>query len=261
MPSSDLKKILNNKTLGSSELTNRLNKYFLSNKENISEIKKAVTHAKRRLGHFQDVNSYLDDLKSVIRKNNEKKLNQFLEGYSKREDARIQTIFSKLYPEAKKLNSVITLSRSGTAISVLKLWHKKNKKLKVVVCESRPKFEGRQTAMDLLKAGLNVELITDSMIGIFVNKTDCALIGADLILKNGNVVNKVGSKPLALLCLEAMKPFYVVASKSKVSKKNQFNIKEENPDEVWKKKSKNLKVYNSYFEQVERSLITNVFTD
>jgi translation initiation factor 2B subunit (eIF-2B alpha/beta/delta family) len=261
MSSSDLKKILNNKTLGSSELTNRLNKYFLSNKENISAIKKAVTQAKTRLGHFQDVNSYLDKLKSVLKKNNAKKLNQFLKGYSKREEDKIQNIFNKLYPKVKKLNSVITLSRSGTVIRVLKLWHKKNKKLKVVVCESRPKFEGRLTASELVKSGIKVELITDAMMGIFIEKIDCILIGSDSILKNGNVINKVGSKALALLCKETKKSLYVVATTSKLSKKNTFKAEEENPNEIWDKNFKNLKIKNIYFEEVEKKLITKIITD
>jgi translation initiation factor 2B subunit (eIF-2B alpha/beta/delta family) len=99
------------------------------------------------------------------------------------------------------------------------------------------------------------------MMGIYTKKVDIAIIGADSILKNGNVINKVGSKALALFCLEKLKPFYVVSTKSKRSKKITFKPKNEEPAEVWKKKQKNLKVSNFYFEQVDKNLITKIFTD
>ncbi len=159
------------------------------------------------------------------------------------------------------MKRVITLSRSGTVLEILKLWHQKNKKLKVVVCESRPKFEGRLMAKELADNGINVELITDAMMGLYVPKVDAAIIGADTVLKNGNVVNKVGSKSLALLCKEYKKPFYVVTSKSKLSKKKIFKPKKENPQEIWDKKVKNLSISNIYFEEIEKKLITKIFTD
>ena len=133
------------------------------------------------------------------------------------------------------------MSRSKTVIDVLKLWYKKNKKLNVIICESRPKYEGRLTALDLVKAGIKVGLITDAMMGIYISKVDAAIIGADSVLKNGNVINKVGSKSLALFCKEYRKPFYVVTTKSKFSKSKSFRSKKENSKEVWDKSIENIK--------------------
>ena len=98
----ELQQILNNKTLGSSELTHLLNKYFLSIRNNQSEISQTVKVAKKSLGHFEDVKSYLNDLKSILRKNDSKILNQFLRSYSKQEEKKIQLIFDRIYPEIKK---------------------------------------------------------------------------------------------------------------------------------------------------------------
>ena len=122
----------------------------------------------------------------------------------------------------------------------MKLWKQKNKKLEVIVCESRPKFEGRLMAKELANYDINVELITDAMMGLYVHKIDVAIIGADIILNNGNVVNKVGSSPLALLCREYKKPFYVVSTKSKKSRKIVFKPNQENPEEILKNKIKEL---------------------
>ena len=96
---------------------------------------------------------------------------------------------------------------------------------------------------------------------LFIPKIDAALIGADMILKNKNVVNKVGSKSLALLCKEYNKPIYVVSTKLKISKKNIFKQKKENPEEVLKKSVNNLTVSNIYFEEIDRKFITKIITD
>jgi translation initiation factor eIF-2B subunit delta len=225
------------------------------------EIIKAVKLAKAKLGHFEAINTYLTKLESILMKEDKKALMNFLSEHSKQEADKIEIIFNKIYPYLKNLQSVITLSRSGTVLEILKLWHKKNKKIKVVICESRPMLEGRLMATELTAKGIKVELITDAMMSIFINKVEAAIIGADAVLKNGNVVNKSGSKALAVLCNEVNKPFYVVTSKSKFSKKIIFKPRKENPKEILDKKIKYLSVSNIYFEEIVKKLITKIFTD
>lgn len=259
LKSHQLNRILNNKTLGSSELVQILNSYFLSIHKTKSEILQSIRLIKARLGHFEAINSYIKQLQSELK--SEPGLLFFLRSHSIQQKEIKDIIFKKIYSHLKNLNRIITLSRSGTVLGILQLWHQKNKKLKVVVCESRPKFEGRLMANDLASEGINVELITDAMMGLYIPKIDAVIIGADIVLETGNVVNKVGSKALALLCKEYKKPFYVVTSKSKLSKKKIFKSKKENPQKVWDKKVKNLSISNIYFEEIEKKLITKIFTD
>ena len=261
MKSPQLNHILNNKSLGSSELVQLLNKYFLSISDNKPAIIKTARIVKTNLGHFEVVKSYLNEMSSVIKVKDRKKLLDFFKEYSINENQKTKIIFNSIYSRLKKPRNVITLSRSGTVLAVLKFWHQKNKKIKVVVCESRPKFEGRLTVKELSEVGIKVELITDAMMGLYVPKIDAAIIGADLVLNNGNVVNKVGSKALAILCKEYKKPFYVVTSKSKLSKKKILKAKKEKPQEIWDKKVKNLSISNIYFEEIEKKFITKIFTD
>jgi len=257
--SHQLNHILNNKTLGSSELVQILNSYFLSIHKNKSEILRSIRLVKARLGHFEAINSYIKQLQSELK--SESGLLIFLRSHSIQQKEKVDIIFKRIYSHLKNLNRVITLSRSGTVLGILQLWHQKNKKLKVMVCESRPKFEGRLMAKDLASEGINVELISDAMMGLYIPKIDAAIIGADLVLKNGNTVNKVGSKALALLCREYKKPLLVVTAKSKLSKKKIFKSKKENPQEVWDSKVKKISVSNMYFEEVEKKFLTKIFTE
>jgi len=253
--------ILNNKTLGSAEIVRMLNSYFYSIRNNKPLILKTTSIAEAKLGHFQAINSYLKNLHSCLSANNKSELIKFLKKFPDKEDEKIETIFNKIYPELKKMRSVLTLSRSGTVLGILKLWYKKNKTFKVVVCESRPKLEGRLMANELAAEGIKIKLITDAMMNLYVQNVDAVIIGADTVLSNGNVVNKAGSKALALLCKEYKRPFYVVTAQSKYSRKKTYRSKSENPDEVWDKKVKNLSINNIYFEEIEKKFITKIFTE
>lgn len=261
MSSEKLQQIFNNNTLGSSELVALLNDYYKNIISDIPKIKKSYPSVQKKLGHFSAVNFYLDELKKVLRRNDQKRLKNFLKRYQSSENQKYEIIFDELYNHIKYYKNVITLSRSGTLLKIFKLWHKRNKKLKVIVCESRPALEGRKFALDLLKSGIKVELITDPMMSLYVPKADAAIIGADCILRNRNIINKVGSVSLALLCREFGKPLFVVTTRSKLSGKTKFKFKKEKRSEVWNKRHTHLTVSNVYFEEVNNKLITKVFTE
>jgi len=256
-----LERILSNKKLGSSELVNKLNELCRAFHSDHKLIKRSIPLISSQLGHFSSVSNYLSDLSIIVSLNDKGKLKKFFKDYSKSESAKHQSIFNNLLkciPDSKK---VITLSRSGTVLNILRLWQSTNKNLRVVVCESRPMLEGRLLAEDLLKFGLKVQLVADSVMSLFVPEVDAAIIGADSVLKNGNVINKTGSKSLALLCKEYKIPFYIVTTRSNFSDKKTFKAKNENPNEIWTKKHKNLTISNIYFEEIENKLITKIITE
>jgi translation initiation factor eIF-2B subunit delta len=256
-----LEHIFSNKKLGSSELVIKLNELYKAFQNENKVIKSSIPIISSKLGHFPSVSNYLVELNAIVSSNDKVRLVKFFKDFSKNELTKYEKIFNELFNSIKKTKNIITVSRSGTVLNILKLWKSINKNLRVVVCESRPMYEGRLLAEDLLKIGLKVEVITDSAMSLYVPKVDAAIIGADSVLKNGNVINKTGSKSLALLCKECKKPFYVVATQSKFSNRKIFKPKKEDPDEIWTKKHNNLKVSNIYFEEISNKLITKIFTD
>jgi methylthioribose-1-phosphate isomerase len=81
-------------------------------------------------------------------------------------------------------------------------------------------------------------LITDNMAGHFISRghVDLVLVGADRIAANGDVANKIGTYPLAVLAHAHDVPFYVVAPTStidlSVARGEDIPIEERPPDEV-----------------------------
>lgn len=88
---------------------------------------------------------------------------------------------------------VVTCSRSGTVTTTLKAASPR-----VLITESRPGGEGTDTAAELADAGLDVTLAPDATVPGRIQATDTVLVGADAVLPDGAVHNKVGTYPLAL---------------------------------------------------------------
>jgi len=105
----------------------------------------------------------------------------------------------------------------GTALSVMFEAHKKGKKFKVYVDETRPLLQGaRLTAWELKQAGINVTVICDNMAGWLMKqgKIDAVITGADRIAANGDAANKIGTYGLSILAREHGVPFYIAAPSS-----------------------------------------------
>ncbi len=107
----------------------------------------------------------------------------------------------------------------GTALAPIKTAHSSGKRLHVLVDETRPFLQGaRLTAWELKDAGIPQTLITDSMAGYFMRRgdVDCVIVGADRIVANGDVANKIGTYSLAVLANAHGIPFYVAAPTSTI---------------------------------------------
>ena len=255
-----LNKILSDKTSGSQEILLKLNRFLLSIKNDRKSFINSLSIARNNLSHFAVIDNYLNKIEKIIGKNY-KDMESYLLNIETSEEIKYRKIFEKIYKKLPNADSILTFSKSDTLINIFKLWHKKNKNLKLVINESRPSYEGKLMAKELLKYGMKVTMITDAMSGIFVQRSDAVIIGADAILKNGNIVNKTGSLALALLCKHLKKPFYVVATKAKNVQKNRLKINEDYADVVWKYKHPGLKTTNILFEEIEKSLITGIISE
>ncbi len=107
----------------------------------------------------------------------------------------------------------------GTALGVIRAARECGKRVRVYADETRPFLQGaRLTAWELAKEGIPVVLITDSMAGSLMRKGEIhvVVVGADRIAANGDVANKIGTYPLAVLSQAHAVPFYVAAPLSTI---------------------------------------------
>lgn len=127
----------------------------------------------------------------------------------------------------------------GTALAPMRTAHSEGRSIHVYVDETRPFLQGaRLTAWELREAGISQTLITDNMAGYMMRrgKVDCIIVGADRIVANGDVANKIGTYSLAVLAKNHGIPFYVAAPSSTVDLSlahgDQIDIEERSSEEV-----------------------------
>jgi len=102
----------------------------------------------------------------------------------------------------------------GTALAPLYAAARQGKRLRVFADETRPLLQGaRLTAWELVREGLDVTVIVDGAAGQVLQRgwVQAVFVGADRIASNGDVANKIGTYPLAVLARRHGVPFYVVA--------------------------------------------------
>ena len=127
----------------------------------------------------------------------------------------------------------------GTALAPIRTAHEGGKDLHVLVDETRPFLQGsRLTAWELQEIGVPLTLITDNMAGYFMRRgeVDCVIVGADRIVANGDMANKIGTYGLAVLARAHAIPFYIAAPTSTIDMRLQSGeeipIEQRDPREV-----------------------------
>ena len=127
----------------------------------------------------------------------------------------------------------------GTALAPIRFAQNKGKKIFVFVDETRPRCQGsRLTAWELLQENIPHAIIADNAAGYYMQKKeiDICIVGADRIIADGSVANKIGTYEKAVLAKENEIPFYVAAPLSTIDinleSGNDINIEERNEEEV-----------------------------
>jgi len=99
------------------------------------------------------------------------------------------------------------------------------KRFRVIVTESRPGDppSGYKTAARLQQAQIPVTVIMDSGVGQVMESVDVVLVGAEAIVENGGIINKLGTYQLSIVASALKKPFYVAAESFKFTRMYPLN--------------------------------------
>ncbi len=161
----------------------------------------------------------------------------------------------------------------GTALGVIRAAWYNGKKIRVIATETRPMLQGaRLTVWELRKEGIPVTLITDNMVGYVMYKglVDKVIVGADRILLDGFVINKMGTYSIAIIAKKHEIPFYVAAPISTIDPASSINdvvIEERNPNEVRYVMNKllitlpDVDILNPSFDITPPELVKYIITD
>jgi ribose 1,5-bisphosphate isomerase len=172
-------------------------------------------------------------------------------------------------PQLKYIDHVLTHCHSSTAVRLIQGIAKGDEDFTAVCTETRPRYQGRITAKELLNVGIDTTLIADSAAESFVigrgsKPVSVVFIGCDAITMKGYCINKIGSWGIAMAAYQSSKPLYVVTSLLKVdhdTAHQDIRIEIRGDKELWEDAPKGLEMYNPAFEVVDAGLITGFITE
>jgi translation initiation factor 2B subunit (eIF-2B alpha/beta/delta family) len=158
----------------------------------------------------------------------------------------LQTGWRRAARAARRLlprrGTIVTLSYSATVLESLR-----GIRGRVVVAESLPGGEGARTAARLRAARTAATVVPDATLSQWAATADAVVLGADAVTRRG-VINKVGSRLLALAARAERTPCYVIADTSKFAlRTSRFPLPVLGADDL--------------FEYVEFGLIRRVVTE
>ncbi|MBK81287.1 MAG: S-methyl-5-thioribose-1-phosphate isomerase [Gammaproteobacteria bacterium] len=156
----------------------------------------------------------------------------------------------------------------GTATAPMYLRHRAGVPFRVLADETRPLLQGaRLTAWELAEAGIDVTLICDNMAAVMMaaGEVDLVLVGTDRVTRNGDVVNKIGTLNLAVLCRHFGVPFYVACPSSTYDPDTptgaDVTIEERHADEVLGTQAARVAVRNPAFDVTPAALVTGIVSE
>jgi len=167
----------------------------------------------------------------------------------------------------KKGSTIMTHCHSSLSTGIILEAHKQGKDIQVFCTETRPRYQGRITAKELVEAGIPTTQVVDSAMRWVINRHDVDIIitGADSITSQGTVINKIGTRLLALAAREMDIPFYSAINllkydpETSIGKLSEIEMRESK--EIWENPPKGLNFLNPAFETVSHELIDGIISE
>ena len=165
---------------------------------------------------------------------------------------------------------IMTHCHSKAAISVMRTAFEGGKDIRVIVTETRPRWQGKLTAKELASYGIPVIYVVDSAARHYMKMTDKVVMGADSITVNGAVINKIGTALIALTAKEHRIWTMIAAETYKFHPETMLgqlveiemrDPTEVIPEEELKTWPKNIEVWNPAFDVTPPEYVDVIITE
>ncbi|XP_041418220.1 eukaryotic translation initiation factor 2B subunit delta L homeolog isoform X2 [Xenopus laevis] len=171
---------------------------------------------------------------------------------------------------------ILVYGCSSLVTCTLQEAHRNGKKFRVIVVDSRPRLEGRETLRRLVNCGIHCTYIMIPAISYILPEVSKVFLGAHALLANGYVMSRVGTSQIALVAKAHNVPVLVCCETYKFCEKVQTDSFVSNelddPDELilsrkgrcplrnWQKNS-SLRLLNLVYDVTPPDLVDLVITD
>ncbi len=200
----------------------------------------------------------IDNVRKYARKQAEKMLATLRES--------VETISGIGAEEIRDGDVILTHCHSENVVEILKKAKEKRRKFSVIVTETRPLCQGLMTARELSEAHIDTTYIIDASVASYMKQATKVLIGADAILADGSIVNKIGTYTIALVAEQFQTPVFVATETLKYDQITVMGaaepIEHRKPDEIADPKGlRGVKISNPAFDVTPADLVSALITE
>lgn len=114
---------------------------------------------------------------------------------------------------------ILTYAKSSIVLKTILLAHEIGRKFRVIVVDSRPLFEGKALARDLVQAGIEVKYCLMNGLGHCIGDATKVLLGAHAMMSNGRLFSRVGTAQVAMEAKDGDIPVIVLCESIKCTEK------------------------------------------
>jgi ribose 1,5-bisphosphate isomerase len=166
----------------------------------------------------------------------------------------------------RRRSTVLTHCNSQAAIGAIIEAHRLGREVEAIATETRPWRQGLLTVKALAKARVPVSLIVDSAVAHFLAEVDVVMVGADAVARNGDVVNKIGTRLIAHAAKREKVPLYVCCETFKMDFRaatgRAIEIEEREATEIVRPgKIRDVEVRNPVFDVTPAALVGGYVTE
>lgn len=112
----------------------------------------------------------------------------------------------------------VLIHGNSRVVNTLLLKAAETKQFRVMVTEARPSGDGHEAAKRLSEAGIPTSVILDCAVGMAMEICDLVIVGAEGVMENGGILNKLGTYQVAMIAKMTEKPFYVAVESYKFAR-------------------------------------------
>jgi translation initiation factor 2B subunit (eIF-2B alpha/beta/delta family) len=264
-----IEKIRLDNTSGSVELAKKSAELLIllaDKNPSLSQINNALYSLVKAQPTMASIFNLVNNLKLDLDKNKNQLLKNIINNnckkFLKNLDTSDETISKQVLKLIKNNAIIITHSYSCTVKNSLIYAKKSGKRFSVICTESRPKNEGVILAKQLGENKIKVKLLVDSALFSFIPYADMLLFGGDAVTYNG-IINKIGTKGIAITANHYDKPTYALCSSIKFLPKNYPVTLDQlkKSDEIIKGNISNVTPINFYFDYTPLELLTGIIME
>lgn len=188
-----------------------------------------------------------------------------------------QAIQEKVSAKIQDNDVILTFGRSYIVSKSLQLAAASGKKFKVIVLDSKPRFEGKRTLQELADREIELEYAYINAISYFMKGVTKVLVGASSMMGNGQLFARAGTSIVCMMAHTYRVPVLVACETYKFTEKvqldaitrnevddpdllNRPNLEGHNALKDWKGQAK-LKMLNLAYDLTPSEFISMIITE